>query len=348
MSHFVGLVIVPKNDVSLNPDYPNSGDEVEDDFGTMKSMPQYVSAFKSPLAEEILAPYCEQDEEYCIEYGEKNDQINQLLNLYLNDKDVNDYFNEIRLRYENSIKESTSFDEEEQAKRLDTKYMDEKYKDFEKLRDLMNDKKFKLSYLKHQELLKQEFGYSDKHLIEDNEYLDIFMTNPNAQWDWYVEGGRWREYGEQGIFNDLTEVTETRTVAYWETLGFHKTTDEEREQMSKGNFKDIKIAKDYKRDDEGLFLRDKDNKAIPLSYYTEEELKEEQEIMNTPFFAIIDENGWHTNNQMGWFGISDRDSMSSEERKQERENEINEWNDILQEYIDSETEYVGLTYDFHI
>ena len=65
MSHFVGLVIVPKNDVSLNPDYPKSGDEVGDDF---TSMPQYVSAFKSPLAEEILAPYCDQDEEYCIEY----------------------------------------------------------------------------------------------------------------------------------------------------------------------------------------------------------------------------------------------------------------------------------------
>ncbi len=99
MSHFVGLVIVPKNDVSLNPDFPKSGDEKD-----MGSMPQYVSAFKSPLAEEILAPYCEQDEEYCIEYGEKNDQINQLLDLYLNDKDINDYFNEIRLRYENSIK----------------------------------------------------------------------------------------------------------------------------------------------------------------------------------------------------------------------------------------------------
>lgn len=48
MSHFVGLVIVPENEVQTNEDYDKT-----------KEMAQYDSAFHSEHAEEILMPYSE-------------------------------------------------------------------------------------------------------------------------------------------------------------------------------------------------------------------------------------------------------------------------------------------------
>ena len=359
MTHFVGIGIIPSGDIEINPDYDHSKMTIENMF-------EMGEAGYSLSLEEMLAPYNEQDDNYCEKELQHNESNSAVLTSYLRyhiSKDekyldeVNGFFDRVNSKRIEHYKGITTWDmETKESKPITETEVLEKTKELEEVMVLMQNREFSFSNTDHKEMFIDRYGDSSLALIETTldediekcsaDYYDQFLYNPQAKWDWWVIGGRWDKMIEgSNILADLNELLEKKIVPFKETLPFFQAHALESEG---------KLPKTWKKDDEGKYLEDSEGRHIPDEYYTDEELNEPTEIPKYGFCNIISEKfGWVEETQFGWFGMSAKDSESPE-RQREIENEWEqEKRKIVEHYARQKDEnglplYVGVVVDFHI
>ena len=168
-----------------------------------------------------------------------------------------------------------------------------------------------------------------------------YYSNPNAQWDWYVVGGRWRGFfihKKNPQYPDDIVLKSNASLFSSDELKCHKRAcdiirkcDIDIETMQR-------IA--VERAEESWKLA-RGNKQQQFIHGVEEgiTLREHLEGVRKGAlvpFAMIDMDGnWHEKGNMGWFGIST--------------NEKDDWNSIFMEYFNSVPEETLLTLvDCHI
>lgn len=150
---------------------------------------------------------------------------------------------------------------------------------------------------------KEYHGYAKN---ENDRYGYYF--NPDAKWDWYSLGGRWKGMllvkadlvdndaaliGESSIFDD--EEQDAPKGYVWVDQAMIK--DVEWELM-----KEIQISKLAPYEDfigKDTFYR---KEYIEKMYPDEATYVNRQTAFST--FAVLDQDGWHEKGQMGWFGLS--------------------------------------------
>lgn len=157
------------------------------------------------------------------------------------------------------------------------------------------------------------YGY--KKDVETGKYG--YWENPNAKWDWYVIGGRWRNSllkkdGTRCNYSELKNID-------WETM---------RDLAAK------EAEKTWDANPQGI---ERYFSGIEKNDTRESYIKRESEFST---YAVITPDGeWHSKGKMGWFGISS-----------ETEEESNEWsNSFYDTFIkNADTELVLVIVDCHI
>lgn len=174
---------------------------------------------------------------------------------------------------------------------------------------------------------KEYYGYKERN----GRYG--YESNPNAQWDWYVVGGRWKGSIplKSGGFVDSAKKSDIDIEAlrvdievYRDSIRLWELIVEEQEVLTpddriitEGNW----YGKDY-------FLKeykDKDSYAKAMSYFGT--------------YAVVMDGVWYSKGKMGWFGMSD-----------ENKEEATAWSDnFFKNFIEDlpEDAYVTLV-DCHI
>lgn len=186
--------------------------------------------------EETLAPFNEQDEEY-MEFVDETEQVTEKWDklpdscpsegTYTEEIDRTDLVNEI---WDNAVDEL----DEEQEKEFWKPY---NKKEYPTPADIAKDKKYeivpdetkrdgvrfvqKVERKWEYEPSKEKYPTMDKLAKEYFGYRKVngkygYMSNPNAKWDWYSEGGRWSGYltnkeGKETNCELLTEVDWDKT-----------------------------------------------------------------------------------------------------------------------------------------
>lgn len=189
-----------------------------------------------------LAPFNEQDEEY-MEFVDKTDEVKETYDklpetcptegTYTEEIDCTDEVNDI---WDNAVDELT----EEQEKGFWKPY---NKKDYPTPTDIAKDKDLevvedetkrdgvrfvrKIERKWEYEASKEKYPTLDKYAKDYYGYRKVagrygYMSNPNAKWDWYSEGGRWGGY----IFNKEGKTTdiELLTEVDWDKM-FSKDED---------------------------------------------------------------------------------------------------------------------------
>jgi hypothetical protein len=197
----------------------------------------------------------------------------------------------------------------------------------------------------HQRNLEDEKEYA--RLLEEGKYEEIvslwygstrdkfgnwgYWYNPNAKWDWWVIGGRWKGFlvtkpntsgilGEPGVFERMAEGKDKEMYQYTST------------QADIARFKDIDfeaLAVRRREEFEQWWDRyEKEIKDIHLAELTDEEVKKREENMRFVYgipedvntkedymkkftterlihtFAVVEKDGsWHEEGEMGWFAL---------------------------------------------
>ena len=355
MTHFVGLGIIPNDEaIEINPDYSKKEQNLENMF-TMGEAGYF------PRLDNMLAPYSEQSDEYCETELEENGRLSSLLTNYVSyyqnneeqdRQNIIDYFAEEKSSIERRMSEATKWNSEtKEDENYTTLDIAERTEPIDMLLKQMLDKDFSISSESDMEQLCVEFGNSSLWAVENKDnkvvYYDQYLYNPNAKWDWYEVGGRWDKMinGDSNILYDLSELLETKMIPFIQTLSFFQTL---------GYDKGEKVVKDHKRDENGKFLEDEEGKYIVSEYYTEEELQEKVEVPKFNFHSIISEQfGWVEEAQMGWFGMSSKDTEDDKEKKLIEEEWNNNIKEIIEYYSQQKDEkgnnlYIGVVVDFHI
>ena len=345
MSHFAVLCIVPKDEIVENP--LANRHEGEDDWQNA-----YSNQFESFTLEEMLAPYSETDEEYMTVEISEDEFLNDVWKA-LKDKDyvkVRDLLDEpiqrmFRWKASASVMNTETGDFEKMTE-------EEIAKEMKEHTDLANELisgTFDMDSEDERQRLIDLFGVGYETIFEDDCFKEVSRYNPNAKWDWWVVGGRWRNVGDNGIIYNLQECLEYKDVPFYETLSWYQlphceTREELEEKLSEPNA----IVKDFKKDSEGKFVEDENGKYIPDTYYTKEELFATTQIRKQDFLSFLfPEEGWVEKAEMGWFGSSSLDGLSKEE-KDKKINEFHEFNDnLLKKYIEDDN-YIGVVVDCHI
>ena len=140
----------------------------------------------------------------------------------------------------------------------------------------------------------------------------FYLTNPNAKWDWWVEGGRWDGWlmTKDGKHCNRCKVKE---------LDFDGMRINDMVDMAKWYIREVEKAKLEKR------------KPMFWGWEKKPTIKHYMESANhfpTPY-AVLHDGNWYAKGEMGWFGIDDKNY--SEE----------EWEEGFKEFIsklDPETE----------
>lgn len=227
---------------------------------------------KVPLDEQ-LEPFYEQ--------GEEGDYFMEK-EYYLenNDKDINEWLDrEIKLDQERITQQEEKISEVKPEERKGyenhLKWLRKSVKKLERIKALKTTKG-KLKAIKN---------YNGGGLDKNGLY---WLNNPNAKWDWWVEGGRWdgwlvKKNGERCNRCKVKEV--------------------DFEGMKKAQLEDR--AKYY---DEEIERAKKDGVKPMFWGYKETPTKEEYvngaKIYVSPY-AVLHEEEWHEKGSMGWFGIDD-------------------------------------------
>ena len=208
--------------------------------------------------EEQLAPFCEEvdEDDYFAkkEYYLKNDE-----------KQVNDWLdNELK-------KNEESLNEEDPMWR---KYAEENIK---KIKDIQAKKTVDEKLVEIQE-------FNGGGLDEGGLY---WISNPNAKWDWWVEGGRWNDW----LVKKNGERCNRCLVKEVDFEGIRKA---EMEDRAKWYDEEIKRAEEDKRQ--------------PFFYdFKETPTKEEYvngKVWVSPY-AVLHDGEWIEKGEMGWWGIDD-------------------------------------------
>lgn len=159
----------------------------------------------------------------------------------------------------------------------------------------------------------------DEGCYEDGEGL-YWLNNPNAKWDWWVEGGRWNNWL-------ITKDGEECNSCKLKNIDFDAMKKKYLEDRAKWYDEEIKTAKEFGR--KPIFW---DFKETP----TKEEYIKAGDGPVVPY-AVLHDGKWYEKGEMGWFGCDDP-KMSEED-----------WAKWFQEFIsklDPETELTVV--DCHI
>lgn len=192
-----------------------------------------------------------------------------------------------------------------------------------------------------------------------------YYSNPNAQWDWYQVGGRWMDVflvkdtcdlkiqGERGLLDG--KVSNAPEGYLW-VAGARKR-DIQWEKM-----KELKLEAKEKQFFvlDNWFLHDVEPNPVPIATQKKEDgihcwgsilyhkgetlegfLKRKGLHPNVRYahssYAYLDEDGWQSQGDMGWFGISSNDKDEGS------------WNEMVQAFIDSvPDDYILVSVDCHI
>ncbi len=359
MSHFVGVAFIPRDDdYEVNEDYSKEEQNLENMF----SMGE---ALYSSYLTELLAPYNEQDDDYC----EITPEINQLATDYLQAYMNKDYIklsevSAVHLEQRRKWKEnSVVWDIETKESSTPTlAEIDEELKPLFKLHRLFNpsyeEEMFDMNITSHRKLFEELLVNTENYEINDEyQVFDHYLYNDEGYYDWYEVGGRWDNYFAQdnavNVLEDISLLKGTKMIKRLHTLDWFATVGLKDEDIENRNL-DNKLVKSWKKDEFGEFILE-DDKRVADEYYTTEELLDEKvEIRKYGMLALITEKyGWEHESRMGWFGVSEKDG----EKDDDREFIETEWDKLLDNRIDELLQdvddngvckWVAVAVDFHI
>ena len=343
MSHFVCLAVMPREDVVQNPLF-GVGD---DDMGELKL--QYQEQYIVKNLDELMEPYYEglqvEKEEYL------NSSASDFLKMYLQVKKLKDSGKPYRTEMGDLMSHLNS-----QYEKLERWYEGDslkvKNRELTKIMDKVQEFKFSLNNSYHMRWTWQVFGDNDDEMdwswdINGNCW-ERYWTNPNAMYDWYVVGGRWRDMGNSGLI-ELSELFDKKEIPFVQTLPYFKLnapfTDNYEEFIEK-NVVENSIVKTFVEDDNGETVKDDNGKALVDEYYTKEELLKPVQVDKNPIFSFLfEDEGWVQAGEMGMFGISSLDMLSDEEREQQEQDQESLVSNIIKKYEDT---HIGVVVDCHI
>ena len=355
MSHFVGVAFIPRDDDYLvNEEYSKAEQTLENMF-TMGE------ALQSDYLTHLLAPYNEQDDEYCEVQPELNEVATNLLQAY-NDNDTTK-LNEVcdfLIERDREWAESTSKwnEEKKESQSLSIAEIDTKLVPITTLTNWFRANKFDFNVKAHKELFEEQLISTTEYEINDDfQVFDHYLYNSEGYWDWYEVGGRWDNYFENdnanNVLEDISLLKGTRMVKKLHTVDWFSTVGLKDEDIKNRNL-DNKVIKSWKTDDLGDFILENDKRVVDEYYTTEELLDEEVEIPKYGMISIITEKyGWEQESRMGWFGVSEKDNMTDDDKdftESSWEKLVNERVDEMLKDVDDNgvCKWIAVAVDFHI
>ena len=352
MSHFTVLVVLPKEGIQK---YENeTTHEGEDEWRNA-----YNHQWFHPQLEEAMLPYYEQHEADS-EYMERDVDIcetaTEVYSAYLNKSwdtlaELNSDRRQLIEKWERNASVSDlkveggfrKYTESEIATKLEP---------IDSLYELMATEKFDIKNEEHQKLFKEIYCDSSEIEIDNDTIYNVWYSNPQAKWDWWVVGGRWRSMGDNGFFEDLNVFLETKEIPYWkEELGSIKLHDIEKElgidrnELSETEYD--KVITEYIQDENNKIVRFYDHETRePKEYYKAEDLLAivERKVEST-WAMLFPEEGWIEAGEMGWFGMSSLDSLDLQETEQAKSDQFALTDNLIEKYKDT---HIGLVVDCHI
>lgn len=368
MSHFIGVAFIPRNDdYEVNENYSKKEQNLENMF----SMGQ---ALRSSYLEELLAPYNEQDDDYCEVQPELNELATELYQAYMNkDKEVvESVCNKLIERDRGWAEKSSKWnDETKSSQKLTLAEIDTQLEPTMMLVRLFNldmtSEQFDMDNNEHRELFENILiNASSFSVNEQYQVFDNYLYNSEGYWDWYEVGGRWDNFFSEdnanNVLEDISLLKGTRMVKRIHTLDWYETVHLKPEDIANRNL-DNEIVKSWKVDEFGkrieeTYKDDKGNektKFVEDEYWTTEELLDEEvEIKKYNFLSMITEQyGWEQESRMGWFGMSEKDGMSDDDKEYTETS----WDKTVDDRVDElltdvddngVCKWVAVAVDFHI
>ena len=368
MSHFVGIAFIPRDDdYTVNENYSKKEQ-------TLENMFSMGSALDSAYLENLLAPYNEADDDYCTIEPELNELATDIYNAYLNkDKDTVDSLVNGQIDRMKEWKQKTKIwdTETNQSRTYTLAEVDKELEPIMMLSRLLNldmtTEQFDMNIQEHKDLFEKVFiNTSEWSINSDNQIFDHYFYNDEGYWDWYEVGGRWDNFFDQddcvNVLEDISLLKGTRMVKRIHTLDWYLTIDIKEEEIKERKL-DNRIAKSFKLDEFGkrieeTYINDSGQErtryVVDEYWTTEELLDEEVEVSKYNFGVIItEENGWEQESRMGWFGISEKDTMEQDDKEfteKSWEEIVNLRVDELLEDVDDNgvCKWVAVAVDFHI
>ena len=353
MSHFTVLVVLPKEGLEKL-----QGREFE---GKEEWQNAYDHQWYHPELENALAPYNEQPENES-DYLERDEELNERASkIYASYKkkqwsQLAEEINEVKDQREKWERNASVSDLNSKGgfRKYTESEIATKLEPFDEVYQLMASEKFDLYNDEHKKLFTELFCYSEEIVwnLQDNihEIYDVYYSNPYAKWDWWVVGGRWRNMGDNGLFEDISVFTKEKEIPYWkEELGF-KLHEIERElgiqdkDLSQEEYDEY--ITDYIASGNPIVrFYDRDTKE-PKEYYDKKDLLTMVKRKEESTWAILfPEEGWIEAGEMGWFGISSLDSMDIQETEQAKNDQFALTDNLIEKYKDT---HIGLVVDCHI
>jgi len=134
-----------------------------------------------------------------------------------------------------------------------------------------------------------------------------YNHNPNAKWDWFEEGGRWKDYLDlkDGTKADSAESGEVD----WEQMFNNKERKDRAKRTWEIVVEESLLKKGEKKEDfVGLFT----NKEHLLEKYLDKKTYIKISAAKTTY-AVLNDDGWHEAGEMGWFGMSSTSGREEED-----------------------------------
>ena len=347
MSHFTVMVILPKEGLEKLDANTHEG---EDEWHNA-----YNHQWYHPELEQALAPYNEQPEEDS-EYLETTYELNKTATAVMNAYHKKDWdtlsseFNQVKSRFEDWQREVTILDENAGGRKLTESEIATKLEPFDELYEYFATEKFEFND-RAWELFTELFGnsYEMTYDNETKEVNDTWKSNPYAKWDWWVVGGRWRNMGDNGLFEDLSVFLEEEQVPYWkEELGY-KLYDIRRElDLDFKNMSDEeydKVITDYIKNNKIVRFYDTETKEPREYYETDDLLTMVTRKKESVWAMLFPEEGWIEAGEMGWFGMSSLDMLDLGETEQALGDQYALTDNLLEKYKET---HIGLVVDCHI
>ena len=347
MSHFTVLVVLPKEGIQR---YENeTTHEGEDEWRNA-----YNHQWFHPQLEEAMLPYYEQHEADS-EYMEKDVDIcesaTEVYSAYLNRNwdTLAELNSERRQLIEKWERNATVVDNKLEGgfrKRTESEIAI-KLEPIDNLYELMATEKFDIKNEEHQEVFKEIYCDSSEIEIDNDTIYNVWYSNPQAKWDWWVVGGRWRAMGDNGFFADLSVFSKTKQIPYWkEELASFKLHDIEQELGIDKNYEAYdELITDYIKNNKIVRFYDRDTKE-PKEYYKAEDLLTiVDRKVETAWAMLFPEEGWIEAGEMGWFGMSSLDSLDLKETEQAKSDQFALTDNLIEKYKDT---HIGLVVDCHI
>ena len=355
MSHFAVLVVLPKE-----------GLEQVEGANVHKGDKEWHNAYNHQWyhsqLEDTLAPYNEQpedDSEYAERTEELNEQASKIYASYMNKQwtHLAEEIAEVKDRHENWERQASVNDKDVKGgfRKYTESEIATKLEPFEKLYALMSTEKFDLYDDDHKELFVSLFCNSHEIVwnLEDNVYevYDVYYQNFDAKWDWWVVGGRWRNIGDNGLFEDISPFMEEEQIPLWqEELGYKLRQIEAELGIEDRNDYTVeeynKAIEDYIASGNPIVrLYDRETKE-PKEYYDKNVLLSMVTRKKESTWAMLfPEEGWIEAGEMGWFGMSSLDTMDMKEREQVIADQNKLTDNLIEKYKDT---HIGLVVDCHI